>query len=171
MVVDSWTLNDHPVTRDLSWWICPHGDHRMAICMRCYHPFDFIYVELKRHRPHCPRWYSGRHRRTLDPDTLALVGPDDIDRPMAYWYCMYGNCHRTEEACARCYQSRHTLYSWAYGGTCPKTYSFKHRRASIQCRWHWYLIDHIDLHMGATTLDLHQAALRRLKRKNGDYED
>ena len=30
---------------------------------------------------------------------------------------------------------------------------------------------HIDLHMGATTLDLHQAALRRLKRKNGDYED
>ena len=57
------------------------------------------------------------------------------------------------------------------GGTCAKTYSFKHRRASIQCRWHWYLIDHIDLHMGATTLDLHQAALRRLKRKNGDYED
>ena len=108
---------------------------------------------------------------TLDPSTLALVGPDDIDRPMAYWFCMYGNCHRTEEACARCYQSRHTLYSWACGGMCAKTYAFKHRRASIQCRWHWYLIDHIDLHSGATTLDLHQAALRRLKRRNGDYED
>ena len=53
----------------------------------------------------------------LDPDTLALVGPDDVDR---------------------------------------------------RCRWHWYLIDHIDLHMDGTTLELHQAALRRLERKNED---
>ena len=65
MVVVSWTLNDHTMMRDLSWWICPHGDHKMAICMRCYHPFDFIYVELKRHRPLCPRWYSARHRRCV----------------------------------------------------------------------------------------------------------
>ena len=35
----------------------------MAVCVRCYHPFDFIYVELKQHRLRCPRWYSGRHRR------------------------------------------------------------------------------------------------------------
>ena len=47
-------VNDHPVTRDLSWWICSHGDHKMPICRRCYHPFDFIYVELKRHRLYCP---------------------------------------------------------------------------------------------------------------------
>ena len=107
----------------------------------------------------------------LDPDTLALVGPDDIDRPMAFWYCMYGNCHRIQRACARCYLNSHYMYGGMYSGTCAKTYPFEHRRASTQCRWNWYLIDHIDLHMGATTLDLHQAALRRLKRKNGDYED
>ena len=106
---------------------------------------------------------------TLDPDTLILVGPDDEDRPMAYWYCLYGNCHRTLRACARCYQSTHGMY----GGTCAKTYTFEHRRSSTRCRWNWYLIDHIDLHMDGTTLQLHQAALRRLKWKNEDedYED
>ena len=38
---------------------------------------------------------------TLDPDTLALVGTDDEDRSMAFWYCLYGNCHRTLRAFAR----------------------------------------------------------------------
>ena len=108
---------------------------------------------------------------TLDPDILALVGPDDIDRPMAYWYCMYGNCHRTEQACARCYQRSHYMYGAMYNGTCPKMYSFKHRRASIRCRWYWYLIEHIDLHRGATTLELHQAALRRLERKRRNEQE
>ena len=104
----------------------------------------------------------------LDPDTLALIGSYDVDRPIAYWYCMYGNCHRTKRACTRCYRSTHYVYGALYRGTCPKTYPFEHRRASTQCRWHWYLIDHIDLHMGTTTFDLHQAALRRLERKNED---
>ena len=104
----------------------------------------------------------------LDPDTLALVGPDDIDRPMAFWYCMCGNCHRIQRACARSYLNSHYMYGGMYSGTCAKTYPFEHRFASTQCRWNWYLIDHIDLHMGATTLELHQAALRRLKWKNED---
>ena len=107
----------------------------------------------------------------LHPDILAVVGPDDIDRPMALWYCMYGNCHRTVEACARCYLRSHYMYGASYSGTCAKTYSFKHRHAGIQCRWHWYLIEHIDLHSGATTLDLHQAGLRRLERKRRHEEE
>ena len=102
----------------------------------------------------------------LDFDTLTLVGTDNIDRPMAYWYCMYGTCHRIERACTRCYQSSDYVYGGMYSGTCAKTYPFEHRRALTQCRWNWYLINHIVLHMDGTTLELHQAALRRLKRKN-----
>ena len=98
---------------------------------------------------------------TWDPETLALIGPNDQDRPAAYWYCMYGNCHRTLRACARRYRSMHGTY----GHVCPERYTFEHRRASTSCRWNWYLYDHIDLHMGGTTLQLHEAALRRLARK------
>ena len=102
----------------------------------------------------------------LDRDIMTLVGPDDIDRPMAYWFCMYGNCHRVQQACARCYEVTHS----DTGRTCAKTYPFKHRRAAIRCRWHWYLIEGIDLHM-CTTLDLHQTALRRLERKRRHEEN
>lgn len=103
----------------------------------------------------------------LDRDIMELVGPDDIDRPMAYWFCMYGNCHRIQQACARCYEVTHS----DTGRTCAKTYPFKHRRAAIRCRWHWYLIEGIDLHAGATTLDLHQVGLRRLERKRRHEEE
>ena len=184
MVVVSWPLNDDPTNRDLFWWRCPHGDSEMSLCVRCYHPLDFIYVQLKRHGPRCPRLYSGCHRRCvgyfpfsllfrrcsltltawmLNPETLALVGQDDQDRPLTFWQCLCGNCNRTLRACGRCYQSTHSMY-----GTCPKTYTFEHRRASIQCRWKWYLYEGIDLHMGATTLQLHENALRRLERMNED---
>ena len=111
MVVGSWTLNDHLVTRDLSWWICPHGDHRMAICMRCYHPFDFIYVELKRHRPHCPRWYSGRHRR--------CVG-----------YSPNSRLTHLLAICMRCYHPFDFIYVELkrHRPHCPRWYSGRHLR-------------------------------------------
>ena len=81
MVVVSWPLNDDPTNRDLSWWRCPHGDSNMSLCVRCYHPFDFIYVELKRHRPRCPRWYSGRHR--------LCVGFSPFSRMFAPFYSLW----------------------------------------------------------------------------------
>ena len=93
---------------------------------------------------------------TLNPETLALLGPNDQDRPAAYWCCLYGNCHRTIRACARCYRSTHGIY----GHTCLKTYNSEHRR--MLCRWNWYLFNHIDFHMGGTTLQLHETALSRL---------
>ena len=57
----------------------------MSLCVRCYHPFDFICVELKRHRPRCPRWYSGRHRRCVgfSPShvyfVIAAYDPERVD--------------------------------------------------------------------------------------------
>ena len=100
-----------------------------------------------------------------DPETLALIGPDDEDRPLAYWTCLYGNCHRTIRACARCYGSSHSMYE----RTCPKTYTSDHRREAMLCRWNWYLYDHIDLHMDGTTLQLHETALRRIARRHDWY--
>ena len=151
MVVVSWTLNDDPENRDLSCWRCPHSDAGMTLCIRCYHPFDFIYVELKGHRPRCPRLYSCCHRRCVayssfsllapffvvvaddpnrvgvGPDTLALIGQDEQDGPMAYWECMYGNWSLSRKACGRCYEGTHGMY-WKEA----KTYRFEHRHRSLR---------------------------------------
>ena len=94
---------------------------------------------------------------------FAVFREDNQDYPMAHWQCMYGNCHLSQPACAQCYKSTHSTY-----GTCAKTYTYQHCRCSIWARWHWYLMDAIDLHLRATTLQLHQTALGCIERNHED---
>ena len=100
----------------------------------------------------------------LDPEMWTMmIGSNH--QAAAHWTCLYGNCHRTLRACARCYRSTHGIY----GHTCLKTYTSDHRREAMLWRWNWYLYDRVDLHMSGTTLQLHETALRRIARRHDWY--